>query len=123
MLRETLVPVAGIAEAWKLRWKISARDYFDFRIPGAFAPEPTDTPREVKPGCWEIELSPDAGTAVTFELLEQGVGWPFFTVEAPDGTTIELLVHEAHQTGEGRARGRVGVAEHALRFLDQVHLP
>ena len=27
------------------------------------------------------------------------MGWPYFTIEAPAGTTVELLVHEAHQPG------------------------
>src|SRR5690606_12102584 len=34
-----------------------------------------------------------------FELTEQVVGWPFFTIEAPAGTIVELLVHEAHRVG------------------------
>jgi hypothetical protein len=32
-------------------------------------------------------------------MAEQVVGWPLFTIEAPAGTTVELLVHEAHQPG------------------------
>jgi hypothetical protein len=36
---------------------------------------------------------------LTFELEEEVVGWPGFTIEAPAGTTIELLVHEAHAPG------------------------
>ena len=39
------------------------------------------------------------GAGLTFELSEQVVGWPYFTIEAPAGTVIELLVHEAHQVG------------------------
>ena len=37
--------------------------------------------------------------AITFEFEEQSVGWPNFTIEAPEGTVIEMLVHEAHQPG------------------------
>ena len=36
------------------------------------------------------------GAALSFVFSEQVVGWPYFTIEAPAGTTIELLVHEAH---------------------------
>ena len=34
---------------------------------------------------------------LTFAREEQVVGWPCFTVEAPAGTVIEILVHEAHR--------------------------
>jgi hypothetical protein len=39
------------------------------------------------------------GAALTFELKEQVVGWPYFTIVAPEGTTVELMVHEAHEPG------------------------
>jgi hypothetical protein len=36
---------------------------------------------------------------LTFELEKQVVGWPYFTIEAPSGTVVELLVQEAHELG------------------------
>lgn len=36
---------------------------------------------------------------LTFDFKEQSVGWPYFTIDAPEGTIVELLVHEAHQPG------------------------
>jgi len=33
---------------------------------------------------------------LTFEFAEQIVGWPYFAIEAPEGTTIELLWQESH---------------------------
>ncbi len=44
-------------------------------------------------------MDPEKGTTLTFDLPEQGVGWPGFTVEAPNGTVIELMTHEAHAVG------------------------
>ncbi|MCU0354728.1 MAG: hypothetical protein MUD08_13470, partial [Cytophagales bacterium] len=35
--------------------------------------------------------------ALTFEFEIQSVGFPYFTIEASEGTIVELLVHEAHQ--------------------------
>lgn len=35
----------------------------------------------------------------TFELGEQVVGFPAFTIDAPAGTVVELLTHEAHEVG------------------------
>ena len=48
---------------------------------------------------WEAELSAEHGAALTFELAEQIVGWPYFTIDAPAGTVIELMVQEAHEVG------------------------
>jgi hypothetical protein len=46
-----------------------------------------------------MKLDGTRGAVLTFELTEQVVGWPYFTIEAPAGTTVELLVHETHQMG------------------------
>ena len=54
---------------------------------------------ETAPGQWRVELDGSRGAALTFEFTEQVVGWPGFTIDAPAGTTIELLVHEAHAPG------------------------
>jgi hypothetical protein len=39
------------------------------------------------------------GAALIFEFVEQIVGWPYFTIDAPGGTVIELLVQEGHEVG------------------------
>ena len=36
------------------------------------------------------------GVWALFELAEQMVGFPFFTIEAPAGTVVELMVQESH---------------------------
>ena len=48
-----------------------------------------------------ITLNPNDKKAaiLTFEFDEQSVGWPYFTIDAPEGTVIEMLVHEAHKAG------------------------
>lgn len=96
MLREFPVPVGKLAAAYQLEWSYPIQDYFDFRIPNAYQAKAITAPAESSPGTWTIDLDGRTGTALTFELKEQVVGWPGFTIDAPAGTTIELLVHEAH---------------------------
>jgi hypothetical protein len=109
MLTERLVPVSKLTEAYKLFWKVSPEDYFDFRVPHAFVPSAAPLPEQFRDNTWDFELDPEAGTALTFEFQEQAVGWPLFTVDAPQGTTIELLAHEAHQAGKGDEAGELAL--------------
>ena len=61
-------------------------------------PEPA--PRPSAPAHGQVSLDGDARPRrSTFEFAEQIVGWPCFTIEAPAGTIVELLVHEAHDPG------------------------
>jgi hypothetical protein len=36
------------------------------------------------------------GTYATFEWKEQIVGWPYFTIDAPEGAVVELMTQESH---------------------------
>lgn len=99
LLTESVVPVRRLAESLWLEWPRSVEDYFAFRVPGSFKEERIASATESAPGEWVVKLDGRRGAALTFELTEQVVGWPSFTVEAPAGTTVELLVHEAHQLG------------------------
>lgn len=101
LLREYDVPVARLTEQMWFRWNRPPVEYFECTPPNAFEVERTIIATEPLPGTWEIELDGDPmrGAGLTFELAEQVVGWPFFTIDAPEGTTIELLVHEAHEPG------------------------
>ena len=99
MLKESIVPVARLVESFRLDWRVTPQDYFDFRVPGAFGVQREDCAVETAPGQWRVELDGRRAAALTFNLAEQVVGWPGFTIDAPAGTTIELLVHEAHAPG------------------------
>ena len=37
--------------------------------------------------------------ALTFALRDQHVGFPYFTIDAPAGTIVELMVQEGHTPG------------------------
>jgi alpha-L-rhamnosidase len=99
MMQESYVPVAKLAETYWLNWNVTPRDYFDFRVSNAFKAQHGDVVVGTAPGQWRAVLDGNRAAALTFELAEQVVGWPGFTIEAPAGTTIELLVHEAHALG------------------------
>jgi alpha-L-rhamnosidase len=96
LLKESFVSGAKLSKSFWLRWDTTPRDYFDFRVPEAFKVVEGDCARESGPGEWTVELDGTRSAALTFELKDQIVGWPGFTIEAPAGTEVELLVHEAH---------------------------
>jgi alpha-L-rhamnosidase len=99
LLRETMVTAAKLTETHWLEWHTTPEDYFDFRIPNAFSATREQVAVEAGPGQWRIELDGARGAVLTFEFQDQIVGWPGFDIEAPAGTIIELLVHEAHEPG------------------------
>ena len=99
MLEESHVPVVRLVESFWIDWRRSPREYFECRPPDSFTITAGPSAFETSPGRWEIVLDGRRGAALTFKLKEQVVGWPRFTIEASAGTTIELLVHEAHAAG------------------------
>ena len=99
LMRETLVPAARLAESCWIEWDRSPEEYFEFMPPNSFRPDRKPSATEGAAGSWDVELDGRRGAALTFEFAEQMVGWPYFTIEAPAGTTIEMMVQEAHQVG------------------------
>lgn len=99
MMKEVDVPVSKLSESMWIDWKRSPEDYFDMIVPDAFdvIREPVTT-HNAKDS-WIVTPNHDHAAALTFEFAEQGVGWPYFTIDAPEGAIIELLVHEAHKKG------------------------
>ena len=98
-LLETLVPVKGLTEQYRIEWLRPAEEYFECVPPNAFKAEAATIAKEAGPGVWQVDLDGSHAAALTFELQEQIVGWPYFAIEAPAGTTVELLVQEAHAPG------------------------
>ncbi len=96
MLRENWVPVAKLSEQHAIEWLRPPEDYFAMRVPNAFKAKRQEVARATDPGAWEVALTPGESAGLTFEFTDHVVGWPAFTLEAPAGTVVELLVHEAH---------------------------
>jgi alpha-L-rhamnosidase len=102
LLRETIVPAAKLAESMWIDWRRPAEEYFECVTPDAFKVDRIAPERAAAEGEWTIDFTgvgPRRAAALTFEFSEQIVGWPRFTLDAPAGTTVELMVQEAHATG------------------------
>ena len=98
-LNETPVPIAGLAESFWIDWDRTPEEYFECLPPNSFRADRLSVAKETASGSWEVELDGKRGAALTFEFTDQMVGWPYFSIDAPAGTTIELMVQEAHQVG------------------------
>jgi alpha-L-rhamnosidase len=99
LMTESLVPVARLAESLWIEWRRPPEEYFESRPPDGFRARRLASAAAIAPGEWAVTLANDHGAALTFELDEQVVGWPYFTIDAPAGTIVELLVQEAHEVG------------------------
>lgn len=99
LLRELPVAVMQLREAFLITWKRPPREYFEMAPPGAYAQTPL-TEFNTGPGpSYEFQLVRSLGIALTFEFAEQIVGFPEFVIDAPEGTIVELMPHEAHAPG------------------------
>jgi hypothetical protein len=99
LMKETTVPVKKLTEAWWIDWTMPSENYFDMKVPNAYSAAPiAPLPRLTNN---TLTIAPNGGkaAALTFEFEKQSVGWPYFTIDAPAGTVIEMLVHEAHKPG------------------------
>ncbi len=99
LLRETLVPAARLAESLFVTWHRPPEEYFECLTPGAFSVDRRPAATAAEGGPWTVPLEPGRGAVLTFSMSEEAVGWPYFTIDAPAGTVIELMVQEHHEPG------------------------
>jgi alpha-L-rhamnosidase len=99
LLQESKIPVFQLAESASVRWFRPPIEYFESLTKGAFQIIKLPLTEEKTAQSWTLNLDGERGALLTFEFKEQIVGFPFFTIDAPSGTTIELIVQEAHQVG------------------------
>ena len=98
MLDETSVPVKRYMETHLLKWKIDPVSYFDMAIYDAFEAASGNPLIESDTKHVTVELRESStGVVITWEMDEQVVGWPQFSIDAPEGTMIELMVQEGHR--------------------------
>jgi hypothetical protein len=109
-LKETEVPAMRLADAGRVHWLRDPADWFEFRLPNCFRierqaarPHPSPLPEGERiepkgPRAWQLPATADPreGLFLTFEFREEIVGWPHFTIEAPEGTIVEVISQEAH---------------------------
>lgn len=99
LMDESEVPIEKLSESCWIEWKRPPVEYFECLPPNSFAVDRTPCAREIESGVWSVTLDGKRAAALTFELKDQVVGWPHFTIDAPEGTVIEMMVHEAHKLG------------------------
>ena len=97
LVREVDVPVKGLADSGQVNWKRDPLDWFDFRIPDSFEIVRPAQIEVLSPGTWRLPATTErTGAWATFEFTEQVVGFPYFDIDAPAGTVVELITQEAH---------------------------
>jgi alpha-L-rhamnosidase len=88
-----------LKEAHYIDWKVPVEEYFDFKSANAFQAGKSLHEFNPKESAWTFHPPTDEnqGLAISFELDEQAIGWPRFTIEAEEGTVIELMVQQGHR--------------------------
>jgi alpha-L-rhamnosidase len=92
---QTVFP-SRLAASHSIAWKRSPEEYFDVVTPAAYTAHPGPLPAGPLEQEYRFHLADSAATALIFEFPEEIVGYPAFTINAPEGTKTELLVHEGH---------------------------
>ena len=96
LMREIHVPAARLSASHWLTWNVPVREYFDCLTHNAYKGHSGPAAFRSENG-WRVPLTSEKSAVLTFEFPEQIVGWPCFEINAPAGTTIELMVQEAHE--------------------------
>ena len=99
MLQESITREVVLSENSRIAWHRPPEEYFESLTPNSYSAQGLGGARQNGPGRWTVTLDGTHGVTMTFELPEQIVGWPFFSITAPEGTVVELMVHEAHKVG------------------------
>jgi hypothetical protein len=96
-VQESLIAPVRLAESGFIEWLRDPNDWFDFRIPGSFRIDRHPSASSTGEGQWRIDgVSDNTGAFATFEFREQIAGWPYFTIDAPAGTIVEVMQQESH---------------------------
>lgn len=98
-LKETNIPVMRLADAGRVDWNRNPADWFEYRMPNSF--RVTSEPGiaiAAEGNSWQLPAAANSqqGLYVMFEFREEVVGWPYFTIEAPEGTVVDIMWQEAH---------------------------
>jgi alpha-L-rhamnosidase len=99
LMKENTVAIKNLTEAFWIDWKIPSENYFDMKVPDAFRASPMIPFPDFTNKTVTLVPNGTKAAILTYEFDQQSVGWPGFTIDAPEGTVIEMLVHEAHKPG------------------------
>jgi len=95
-LLEELVPVQQLVNSFYVDWRRPPEEFFECLPPGAYRAVDRLSARPAGEGQWEVTLAAGEAAVLTFAFAEQIVGFPYFTIDAPAGAIIELMVQEGH---------------------------
>lgn len=102
--QETVIAAKGLAHSGRVHWLRDPADWFDVRMENSFRVDENPIGVAKGDGVWELPETPkaDQGVEATFEMSEQIAGFPRFTIDAPAGTIVELMVQESHNPQKSR---------------------
>ncbi|MFC2124239.1 alpha-L-rhamnosidase N-terminal domain-containing protein [Bacteroidota bacterium] len=100
-IKEHPVSSKGLVEAFYVSWKRPPEEYFEMVVPEAYQSLSKPVELNHSDSNISLKLGRDQAVALTFEWEEQIVGFPFFTINAPKDTIVEIMVQEGHETGKG----------------------
>ena len=102
--REELIAAKRLAHSGRVIWKRDPTDWFDVRMADSFSVSLDPVAVVQGGGAWELPATPqrNEGVEATFEFEEQIVGFPRFTIDAPAGTIVELMIQEGHDPQKTR---------------------
>lgn len=103
MMKEYFYCNLNIAETGSILWEKDKDYWFLFREPDIYTAS-LESDLKKAGEIIECEVEDYAKTHksyfYTYELEEQVVGFPYFEIDAPEGTVIELITLEGHEPGE-----------------------
>ncbi|HXY40646.1 MAG TPA: alpha-L-rhamnosidase N-terminal domain-containing protein, partial [Vicinamibacteria bacterium] len=97
-LRETEIEPVRLAQSGRVLWKRDPRDWFEYRMPDSFALDTEPVAEAQGEREWALRTRPGArsGSFAIFEWPEQIVGFPYFTIDAPEGAVVDVMTQESH---------------------------
>ncbi len=98
-LKETNIPVMRLVDAGRVDWNRNPADWFEYRMPNSFRVTSEPSVAIAADGNrWQLPAAANSqqGLYVMFEFKEEIVGWPYFTIDAPEGTVVDIMWQEAH---------------------------
>src|SRR5262249_7234381 len=98
-LREIPVPAQRLAESFSIKWRRPVREHLETRPAGGYDIVAKDVAASAGPHARQGTLDRGHPAPPTLALAQHTVGFPFFTIEAPAGTVVELMWQEGHVVG------------------------
>lgn len=104
MLDESQIIIASCQSRGEVIWKRDPEDWFDYRMPESFRTSQYENwnTQPSADGSWDLPATLNTRHAnyLTFSLPEQIVGWPCLSIDAAEGTIVELIIQESHDPGQ-----------------------